>query len=132
MKYGDLIQFAAIDSTVQLRDADKAATARQLVETYVISTEMRERIVNLVIPQLQFDEPLMHRMCWRRKTSDFNSANKLLLLGFRPSPQSRVRLSLRAWLRSFSPAASLPQTENPRYGHVSGRTKASLVTRCCT
>jgi hypothetical protein len=57
MKYGDLIQFEPIESVVQLRDADKAASARQLVQTYVISEEMGERLVNLVIPQLQFDQP---------------------------------------------------------------------------
>jgi len=58
MKYGDLIQFEPIESVVQLRDADEAAAARQLVQTYVISEEMAERLVNLVVPQLQFDQPM--------------------------------------------------------------------------
>ncbi|MDH7577640.1 MAG: DUF6079 family protein [Bacillota bacterium] len=58
MKYGDLIQFEPIESVVQLREADKATAARQLVQTYVISKEMAERLVNLVIPQLQFDQPV--------------------------------------------------------------------------
>lgn len=58
MKYGDLIQFEPIESVVQLRDADHAAAARQLVETYVISKEMAERLIGLVIPQLQFDQPV--------------------------------------------------------------------------
>ncbi len=58
MKYGDLIQFEPIESVVQLRDADEAAAARQLVETYVISQEMAEKLVTLVIPQLQFDQPV--------------------------------------------------------------------------
>jgi len=57
MKYSDLIQFEPIESVVQLRDADEAATARQLVDTYVISDEMAEKLINLVIPQLQFDQP---------------------------------------------------------------------------
>jgi hypothetical protein len=57
MKYGDLIQFEPIESVVQLRDADEAASARQLVQTYVISEEMAEKLVNLVVPQLQFDQP---------------------------------------------------------------------------
>ena len=57
MKYGDLIRFEPIDSVVQLRNADEAATARELVETYVISDEMAEKLVELVIPQLQFDLP---------------------------------------------------------------------------
>lgn len=58
MKYGDLIQFEPIESVVQLRDADEAAAARKLVQTYVISAEMAEKLVSIVIPQLQFDQPL--------------------------------------------------------------------------
>jgi energy-coupling factor transporter ATP-binding protein EcfA2 len=42
---------------VQLRDADQAAAARHLVETYVISEEMAEKLIDLVIPQLQFEHP---------------------------------------------------------------------------
>lgn len=57
MKYGDLIQFEPIESVVQLRDADKVAAARRLVQSYVISTEMAEKLVTLVFPQLQFDQP---------------------------------------------------------------------------
>jgi len=58
IKYSDLIQFEPIESVVQLRDADKTATARQLVDTYVISEEMAEKLTGLVIPQLQFDQPV--------------------------------------------------------------------------
>ncbi|MDG6998066.1 MAG: ATP-binding protein [Nitrososphaerota archaeon] len=58
MKYGDLIQFEPIESVVQLRNADDAVAARQLVQTYVISNEMAERLVNLVFPQLQFDQTM--------------------------------------------------------------------------
>ncbi len=57
MRYGDLLQFQPIESVIQLRDADKAAAARQLVETYVFSEEMAEKLVGLVIPQLQFEQP---------------------------------------------------------------------------
>ena len=57
MKYGDLIQFDPIETVVQLRDADKSATARQLVATYVISDEMAERLIKIAVPNLQFDEP---------------------------------------------------------------------------
>ncbi|MFN2218647.1 MAG: DUF6079 family protein, partial [Anaerolineae bacterium] len=57
MKYGDLIQFEPIESVVQLRDADETDAARQLVSTYVISTEMAEKLTTLVVPQLQFDQP---------------------------------------------------------------------------
>ena len=58
MKYEELIQFDPIESVIQLRDADKAGTAHQLVSTYVISDEMAERMVRLVIPQLQFEQPV--------------------------------------------------------------------------
>ncbi len=57
MKYADLIQFDPIESVVQLRDADKASAAHQLVSTYVISNEMADRLTHLVIPQIQFDTP---------------------------------------------------------------------------
>lgn len=58
MKYGDLIQFDPIESVVQLRDADKSNAAHTLVNTYVISNEMAERLTLLVIPQMQFDQPV--------------------------------------------------------------------------
>lgn len=58
MKYGDLIQFDPIESVVQLRDADKSSIAHHLVNTYVISEEMAERLTQLVIPQMQFDHPV--------------------------------------------------------------------------
>ena len=58
MKYGDLIQFDPIESVVQLRDADKSSAAHSLVNTYVISEEMAERLMQLVIPQMQFDQPV--------------------------------------------------------------------------
>jgi len=58
MKYKDLIQFEPIETIVQLRSADQRTAAQQLVATYVISNEMAERLVELVIPQLQFDEVL--------------------------------------------------------------------------
>ncbi len=57
MKYRDLIQFEPIETVIQLREADKQKKAQQLVETYVISEEMAERLIDLVIPQLQFDQP---------------------------------------------------------------------------
>ncbi len=57
MKYADLIQFEPIESVVQLRSAGEEKAARQLVETFVISEEMADRLVDLAIPQLQFDRP---------------------------------------------------------------------------
>ena len=58
MKYGELIQFDPIETIVQLRDADKSQSAQQLVKTYVISDEMAERMAQLAVPQIQFDQPL--------------------------------------------------------------------------
>ncbi|MEP1704865.1 MAG: DUF6079 family protein, partial [Marinobacter sp.] len=58
MKYGELIQFDPIESVVQLRDAGKSTAALQLVNTYVISEEMAERLTQLVIPQMQFEHPV--------------------------------------------------------------------------
>ncbi|HPB88282.1 MAG TPA: DUF6079 family protein, partial [Thermotogota bacterium] len=58
MKYASLIQFEPIVSIIQLRDADKTAAAQRLVQTYVISSEMAEKLVSLVFPQLQFDQPV--------------------------------------------------------------------------
>jgi len=57
VKYGDLIQFEPIESVVQLRDADETTAARRLIETYVISEEMAEKLVGIVVPQLQFERP---------------------------------------------------------------------------
>jgi len=58
LEYRDLIQFEPIESVIELRSSDEAATARQLVQTYVVSEEMAERLINLVVPQLQFDKPI--------------------------------------------------------------------------
>ena len=57
MKYRELVQFQPIESVVQLRNADRAEDARRLVETYVVSDEMAERLANLAIPHLQFQRP---------------------------------------------------------------------------
>lgn len=58
MKYADLIQFDPIETVVQLREADRAASARRLVETFVISNRMGEQLADLVLPQLQFETPV--------------------------------------------------------------------------
>ena len=58
MKYGDLIQFDPIESVIQLRDADESSAAQHLVNTYVISEEMADRLTELVFPQMQFDQPV--------------------------------------------------------------------------
>lgn len=57
MLYNELIQFDPIETVVQLRDADKSASAKNLVATFVVSEEMADRFSGLILPQLQFDRP---------------------------------------------------------------------------
>jgi len=57
MKYKDLIQFEPIETVIQLRDADKLASVRDMVSTFVISEEIAEKLTGIVIPQLQFESP---------------------------------------------------------------------------
>ena len=57
MRYEDLIRFDPIETVVQIRDADEAAAARQLVNSYVISDEMGEKLSAVVFHQLQYDRP---------------------------------------------------------------------------
>ena len=57
MKYRDLIQFDPIETVVKLRDAGRDDEARRLVESFVVSREMAEKLTAVVVPQLQFDVP---------------------------------------------------------------------------
>ena len=57
MKYAELIQFDPIETVIQLRVADKKKAAKGLVDTYVISDEMADRLVDVAFPHLQFDRP---------------------------------------------------------------------------
>ena len=57
MRYEELIRFDPIETVVQLRDADDTAAARHLVNSYVVSDDMAEKLSVLVFPQLQYDTP---------------------------------------------------------------------------
>ncbi len=57
MKYSELIDFEPIESIIELRDADAHDKARSLVETFVISDRMAEQLIELVVPNLQYDKP---------------------------------------------------------------------------
>jgi len=57
MKYSELIMFQPIESVIQLRDANRQASARKLVASYVISNEMCQRLSEVVIPHLQYENP---------------------------------------------------------------------------
>lgn len=56
MKYGDLVQFEPIDTVVQVMEANDYTEAQRLVKTFVISDRMAEKIKDIVIPHLQFNE----------------------------------------------------------------------------
>ena len=58
MKYGDLMDFDPVETVVQLREADSKDQASKLVRTYVISERMAERILEVILPQLQLEESL--------------------------------------------------------------------------
>src|SRR5262245_48811388 len=57
MKYSDLIKFEPIETVIQLREANSHDKARNLVETFVISDHMAEKLGELVFPNLQFAKP---------------------------------------------------------------------------
>ncbi len=57
MKYGDLVHFDPIETVIELRHADKAEKAQSLVETFVISEEMADRLKTVIFPNLQFENP---------------------------------------------------------------------------
>jgi len=57
MKYKELIEFQPIESVIKLAESEKKSTAIHLVQDYVISKEMEERLKLLVFPQLQLDVP---------------------------------------------------------------------------
>ncbi len=57
MRYRDIVEFDPIESVVQLRGADEHEEARGLVASYVVSSEMSERLEATVFSQLQFNEP---------------------------------------------------------------------------
>jgi Family of unknown function (DUF6079) len=57
MKYGELIAFEPIDSVKVLRDADDLAAARRDVETLVVSPRLAEQLTEVILPNLNLDEP---------------------------------------------------------------------------
>jgi hypothetical protein len=58
LKYKDLIQFDPIETIVKLKDADSKKEAERLVKTYVMSEHMADSLIEIVIPQLQFDQTI--------------------------------------------------------------------------
>jgi len=57
MLYRDLVQFTPIETIIQLHDSEKEPEAKSLVQTYVISEAMANKLVDMAFPQLQFERP---------------------------------------------------------------------------
>ena len=57
MLYKELVQFDPIEDVIQLRDADEVRSAKKHITDYVISDRMADQLINVVIPQLQFEKP---------------------------------------------------------------------------
>ena len=58
MQYKDIVKFEPIESIIQLTDSAEETKAKELVSTYVLSDRMADQLVEIVIPQLQYDEPV--------------------------------------------------------------------------
>ena len=48
MLYRDLVQFTPIETIIQLRDAEEESAAKNLVQTYVISDTMANKLVESI------------------------------------------------------------------------------------
>jgi len=57
MFYKDLVQFTPIETIIQLHDSQEENIAKGLVQTYVISDAMANKLVDMAFPQVQFDKP---------------------------------------------------------------------------
>ena len=55
LRYDELIRFEAVESVVQLKEANNIDYAVSLLNTYVISDHMAEKLVNEIIENIQFD-----------------------------------------------------------------------------
>ncbi|HLR72039.1 MAG TPA: DUF6079 family protein, partial [Pseudogracilibacillus sp.] len=55
LRYNELISFEPVESVVKLREADDSEKAINLINTYVISDNMAEKLVHDVIENIQFD-----------------------------------------------------------------------------
>ena len=58
MKFSDLINFQPIESVIQIKDSNDESKAIESVKTFVISERLSEGLRDIIIPQLQFDEPV--------------------------------------------------------------------------
>ena len=57
MKYRDLVQFDPVEDIIQLRKADRLEEARKLVDTYVVSDLMADKLTEVILKHLQYTLP---------------------------------------------------------------------------
>lgn len=55
LRYNELIKFEPVESVVQLKEANNESYAIALLNSYVISENMAEKLVNEIIENIQFD-----------------------------------------------------------------------------
>lgn len=63
-KYGELIQFEPVTTIIKLKEAAELDRAQQLVASYVISDKMSQKLADIIIPQLQFEESVDNKSLW--------------------------------------------------------------------
>ena len=56
MRYSDIINFSPIETIIQLKEASDKDKAKSLVESYVMSDQMADKLEATIINELQFDE----------------------------------------------------------------------------
>ncbi|WP_229626017.1 DUF6079 family protein [Vibrio parahaemolyticus] len=64
MKYGDLIQFESVTANIQLKSSSDHGKAVGLVSSYVISDKMSQKLSNVIIEQLQYEESVDNKALW--------------------------------------------------------------------
>ena len=63
-KYGELIQFEPVTTIIKLKESAEQHKAQQLVASYVISDKMSQKLADIIIPQLQFEESVDNKSLW--------------------------------------------------------------------
>lgn len=56
MRYSDIINFSPIETIIQLKEAGDTNKAKSLVESYVMSDQMADKLEATIINELQFEE----------------------------------------------------------------------------
>lgn len=56
MRYSDLVNFSPIETVIELKDACEKSKAIKLIESYVMSDEMADKINGAILEELQFEQ----------------------------------------------------------------------------